>query len=235
MDWLKTLSPFIGVVTGWGLAELSKFRASRKVDRQKINKLIFFFLEIRFQFSREISLEKRLSQLFNHINEKLGDKLKEHDYSINLLYPSIRSMFQEQFSDSEKLDYLNTNIDEAILELSEIMPTLAYDLSEQHNIKERLSFMSRYLSEYETELAQTPFNWDDWIQGKFNDSIVDELGDSLIYLAKMSSKKLSEDVKERLVDQDQEMTVSPEFEKYLEQYFQKIQKGIEKDPTINFE
>lgn len=55
MEWIKTILPLIGVALGWLRSERGKIFADKRQDKRKLKKLLFFLLELRYHFARELS------------------------------------------------------------------------------------------------------------------------------------------------------------------------------------
>jgi hypothetical protein len=152
MEWIKIFLPLFGVALGWMLSESGKRNADKRQDKRKLKKLLFFLLELRFHFVRELSIKKGFDKYLSSVKSKLAVKFEvdgndpEYILNIDALKPIIELLF-ERLRDHEKLEFLSVNIDNVIVDLAEIFPILAYELNGQHNIKERLGNFEKYFDE----------------------------------------------------------------------------------------
>lgn len=74
MEWIKTILPLIGVALGWLLSERGKIFADKRQDKRKLKKLLFFLLELRNHFARELSNELDLDKYINILKSKMALK-----------------------------------------------------------------------------------------------------------------------------------------------------------------
>lgn len=153
MEWIKAILPLIGVTIGWYLSERGKIFADKRQDKRKLKKLLFFLLELRYHFAREHSNELDLDKYVNILKSKIAQKLgideNEPDFNLGLkdLKPFLEQLNSKIKTQEDKFKYLAENIDIILIELAEIFPILAYELSGKHNIKERLNNADDYFDE----------------------------------------------------------------------------------------
>jgi len=153
MEWIKTILPLIGVALGWLLSEGGKIFADKRQDKRKLKKLLFFLLELRYHFGRELSIElgldKYLETLKSKMAEKFGVDKNDPEFSLGVdnWKPFLEQLLTKTKNQDNKFEYLSENIDKVLIDLAEIFPILAYELNGQHNIKERLNRVDNYFGE----------------------------------------------------------------------------------------
>jgi hypothetical protein len=227
MEWIKAILPLIGVALGWLLAERGKIFTDKRQDKRKLKKLLFFLLELRYHFAKELSIELGLDKYIDTMKNKIANKLKvdRNDPELNLEIDAWKPILQQLLIKTKKQDnkfeYLSENIDKVLIDLAEIFPILAYELNGQHNIKERLNRVDNYLSEIETVTDEVPFDFKRWINPKLTKELLKNLDESIDKIAiqidketlKLSKTKISEITFD---DADKEL------EAFVNEYFDKI-------------
>ena len=185
MEWIKTILPLIGVLIGWLLSESGKIFADKRQDKRKLKKLLFFLLELRYRFAKELSYELDLDKYMNILKNKMADKfgIEKNDPEFNLgvdaWKPFLQGLITKTKNQDDKFEYLSENIDKILIELAEVFPILAYELNGQHNIKERLNKANNYFSELETITSEMPFEIKDWINPKLTKDLLNDLDESI--------------------------------------------------------
>ncbi len=174
MEWIKITLPLIGVLIGWLLSESGKIFADKRQDKRKLKKLLYFLLELRYHFTKELSYEINLDKLINIMKNKLADKIgidkndPELNYEINKWKPFLENLVAKIKTQDSTFEYLSENIDKILIELAEIFPILAYELSGQHKIKERLNKADNYFEELKDVTGEMPFDIKEWVNPKIN-------------------------------------------------------------------
>ncbi len=228
IEWIKIIVALIGVTLGWLLSESSKIFADRRQNKRKLKKLLFFLLELRFHFAKELSLENDLNRYIDVLKAKMTEKFGSNendanniDIELNILKPLVLQTISKTKNQDEKFEYLAENIDNVIIELAEIFPILAYKLSGKHNIKERLNKVDEYLNEVESLTEEFPFDIKEWINPKFTKELLEELDKSIKKIAKKTDTKTIKSSKKII----QNMTFEnddKEIENFIDEYFEKV-------------
>lgn len=233
MEWIKTILPLIGVGFGWILSERGKEFADKKQDKRKLKKLLFFLLELRFHFAKELSteldLDKYLSILRNKIAHRFGIDQNDTEFEVGLstLKPFLEQLITRGKILDERLAFLSENIDKILIDLAEIFPILAYELSGQHNIKERLNKVDDYFSEIQSLTEEVPFDLKKWINPKLTKELLDDLDESIKKIAKKIDNQtynssIDKIAKMTFKDNDAEMNII--FDELLEKVMENIPK-----------
>lgn len=225
MEWLDNLIPLIGVAIGWGLAEFSRLWTDKKVDRRKVKRLLYFLLELRFHIARELKLETEITNCINKAKDRLQKDFGENvDFGPYL--PLVKEAVSKLMNDDDKIEFLENNIDSIIVELAEIYPVFAYELSGQYKIKDRINRTSQYLNELDEIVNQVPFDLKKWLQPKMSKSLVEELDWNLLRIAKTIGRKTKQEVESKLKKQDS--VDEKEFDEYLTDFFSHVKENISK-------
>lgn len=190
MEWIKTILPLIGVALGWILAEGGKIFADKRQDKRKLKKLLFFLLELRFHFAKELNLELELDKYLVILENKLITKLginkngPELDFESNIWKPFIKELVSKNLSQDNQFEYLADNIDKILIELAEIYPILAYELIGQHNIKERINKIDGLINGAKSITDEIPFDIKQWINPKLTKELLENLDRSIKKISK---------------------------------------------------
>ena len=233
MEWIKSILPLIGVGLGWLLSERGKIFADKRQDKRKLKKLLFFLLELRYHFAKELSIELDLDKSIGIMKIKIVEKMgnDKNDPDLDLLVSTLKPFFEQMISkiktQDDKFDYLAENIDKILLELAEIYPILAYELSGQHNIKERLNKANNYFSEVQSAIGEIPFDMKEWINPKLTKDLLEDLDDSIAKIANQIDKQIlktsNEKIKMMKFENDEK-----EMDTFIEEYFVKITENLPK-------
>ncbi|MBI1306942.1 MAG: hypothetical protein GC181_10095 [Bacteroidetes bacterium] len=227
MDWIKAILPLLGVTLGWLLSERGKIFADKRQDKRKLKKLLFFLLELRYHFTKELSTELDIDKFITLLSNKLADKIgidkndPEFNIGINTWRPIIEQMISKNKTHDNKFDNLTENIDKILIELAEIYPILAYELNGQHNIKERLNKANDYLNEVQSISAEIPFDIKEWINPKLTEDLLKDLDESINRIAGQIDKQTLKDSIEKIhkmtFEEDEE-----EMEVFINEYLEKV-------------
>lgn len=232
-EWIKTISPLIGVALGWLLAERGKIFADKRQDKRKLKKLLFFLLELRYHFSRELSIELSLNRYIDTIKNKIADKFgmdkndPELNLGVNSWKPFLEQLLVKSKNQNEKLEHLSENIDKVLIDLAEIFPILAYELNGQHNIKERLNRVDNYFNEIKEVTDEMPFDFKQWINPKMTKDLLNDLDESIGKIGKQIDKETLFASRNKITkmvfdDDDKEM------EEVIDEYLDKIIANLNK-------
>ena len=231
MEWIKSLLPLLGVFLGWGLAESGKIFTDKRQDKRKLKKLLFYLLELRFHFSKELSIEIDIQDFMDQFKLKfinkfgISDHVEESNLEFDLANPLIKELISKSKGKDNKIDFLTSNIDDILNDLSEILPILAYELSGQHNIKERLSKLDNYLDEIVENSTKMPFDIKDWIQPKLTTDLLKEIDESIEKIAQRIDKKTKREALKKIAKMDYKGD-NDELDKIVDEYLTKIQESI---------
>jgi hypothetical protein len=233
MEWIKAILPLIGVAIGWLLSESGKALSDKRQDKRKLKKLLFFLLELRFHFSRELSTELYLDKYFNILKNKMVNKfgIDKNDSEFNLGLNSLKPILEQLISKNnvldDKFEYLEENIDKILIDLAEIFPILAYELNGQHKIKERLNKANNYFSEIQSLTEELPFDLKQWINPKLTKDLLVDLDESIkriaIQIDKQTLKDSNEKIAKMVFDNDDD-----DINKLIDEYLEKIIENISK-------
>ncbi len=232
MEWIKTILPLIGVALGWLLAESGKVFTDKRQDKRKLKKLLFFLLELRFCFAKELSIQLDLDKGMEILLNKMADKfgMDKSDPELNIetstWKPFIEQILMKSKNQDDKFEYLSGNIDKILIDLAEIFPILAYELSGQHNIKERLNKVESYYSEIESMAEAMPFDFKKWINPKLTKELIIDLDDSIEKIAKQIGKQTLQISKEKIAKMTFEDN-NKEIDILIDEYLNKIIENIE--------
>jgi hypothetical protein len=231
MEWIKTILPLIGVVLGWLLSESGKIFADKKQDKRKLKKLLFFLLELRYHFAKELSNEIDLGKYINILKGKMAGKFVidkndlDFNLGINAWKPLLEQLLSKNKTQDDKFKYLAENIDKILIELAEIFPILAYELSGQHNIKERLNNLDNYFNEIQSMTDEMPFDIKQWINPKLTKELLDDLDESIEKIAKQIDTQtlhISNDKITKMSFEDD----NNEMERFIDEYLEKVIENI---------
>lgn len=234
MEWIKTILPLIGVALGWLLSEGGKIFADKRQDKRKLKKLLFFLLELRYHFGRELSIELGLDKYFETMKSKMADKFgvdkndPEFNLGVEAWKPVLEQLLTKTKNQDNKFEYLSENIDKVLIDLAEVFPILAYELNGQHNIKERLNRVDNYFGEIKSMTDEMPFDLKKWINPKLTKGLLTDLDESIEKIAKLIDKETinisKEKVSKMIFDDDDK-----ELENFIDEYLDKIIENIPKE------
>lgn len=231
MEWIKTILPLFGVLVGWILAESGKIFTDKRQDKKKLRKLLFFLIELRYHFAKELSFELVLDKLFIIAKDRLANKFgidtEDAEFKIGLdaLKPFLHNIVSKNKYNEEKFDFLAKNIDGILIELAEIFPIIAYELSGQHNIKERLNKVNTYFLEAEVLTNQLPFDIKGLIEPKLTKDLLEELDESIVKIADKIDKKIKHDIQLKISKMNFESS-DIELKNFVDEYLGKIVENM---------
>lgn len=204
MEWIKTIFPLVGVLIGWLLSESGKLITDKRQDKRKLKKLLFFLLELRYYFSKEITIENDMDRMVKLMQQKMAKSLglSENDPQLDINNDTFRQLLgviiKKNNLEDSRLQYLTENIGEIIIELAEILPIMAYELSGQHDIKARLSGFETYLNAVNSLTDEIPFDFKKWFNPKLTKELLKDLEDSILLIANRIDRKTAKSVKNKI-------------------------------------
>ena len=231
MEWIKILFPLVGVLIGWLLAESGKIFSDKRQDKRKLKSLLFYLLEFRYYFAKELSFELSIDMLINLIKFKLAERIgvNENDSELNVEFetwkPIIIDLINKSKEKNDKFEYLELNIDKKLIELSEIFPILAYELSGKHNIKERLNSLNNYFEEIDTLTPEMPFNISEWIKPRVTEDLLIDLDESLLKISSKINRSTKKEVKEKISNMKFDSDEN-EMNNLIDGFFKKIEDSL---------
>lgn len=230
MEWIKTILPLLGVLIGFGLAESGKFFADKKKEKRKLKKLLFYLLELRFHFAKELSIEIEIEEYINKLKNRISDKFEisiievEQDFGNEITKNILKKLFAKSTENDNKLEYLETNIDIVLNELAEIFPIFAYELSGKHNIKERLNKFDDYLKNAKEYINEIPFDLKSWLQPKLTMDMLKDIDESIEEISGKIDNKTKIQAKNKI--KNMIFNNNNEMDAMIEEYLNKIVEQI---------
>ncbi len=234
MEIIKTIVPLFGVLVGWLLSERAKVFADKRQDKRKLRKLLFFLLELRYHFAKELSTELDIDKYLKIFSTTLSKKLNTE---VDLLAgqpipydvkPFILELLQKATvkGRDDKFEYLSTNIDKILMDLAEIDPLLAFELNGRHNIKERLSRANELYSEMEefatSQNEQIPFDLRQFFNPKLTKELLEDLDESIEKIAGKIGRKLVSEVKKKIAIMDSNDGEDEKIGQAINEYLNKV-------------
>lgn len=149
---LDKVFPYLTLFLGWALSQYSNEKREKSLDTRKINRLLFNLINLRQILYKESNIEIFFNKIIETI-KKTYPKMEPEDLnsSFESMKPNIGEYIKNNILDKQQIEDLENNIDELILEISEVDPFFATVLSFRQNIKERLSDLKNYLSMLENK------------------------------------------------------------------------------------
>lgn len=223
MIWIDKLLPIFTLLLGWGFAEFGKFSSNKKSDKKKLKKLLFNLLELRWLLMREMNLNIVLTEHLDRLKDRFmtefgADAINGSEH----LKHFIIHLLKDQIIQPDKIRDIEDKIDITIIELSEIYPVFAYELSGTYKIKEKLDSAQQYFENVTKQYGEFPNEIQDWIEPKLSSELIEELDSHIESIARMINKKTTNGVLEIL--EPNRSSDFEEFDDFLEEYIQ-IVKG----------
>ncbi|KIX21580.1 hypothetical protein SY27_07735 [Flavobacterium sp. 316] len=200
MSWINTIIPIIALIIGFVLAQVGELFQDRKEKKRKFKKLLFNLLQLHSILKQEYNFEKICDEYVEKVLQKLPADVKEDAQNeLIVLLPKIKKFIRNSFSNSNKVENLEKNIDTIIEDISEIFPIFAFELSEEYKIKEKLQQIEEYLkrmSEYVNE--EPPIEIRNWVTSMVTSNIIENIEFHIQTSALSINKKTKEAVDEKL-------------------------------------
>jgi hypothetical protein len=240
-DW-KIILPLIGVCLGWVLNEYGNYKKDNKNDKRKLNTLLFNLLEIRYQVSRILNLEKELKLYTERLKIKVKQELNIDITNTGVdiddaLIKSTKDFFFNQHFNDNRIENLTKEVDEIIKNLSEIDPVLAYKLSGQYDLKNNLKSSAPIIINFlekkgEDKNSISEFN--NFINPFFERRILDDFDKILFEISKRVSRKTKKQVIE--IVNRQNSKPQEEIDSFIDDFISKLQRdSIKLTIPKNFE
>lgn len=225
MEWIKVLVPLLGVVLGWILSERAKTNADKKQDKRKLNRLLFFVLELRYHFNSEFKAQSELERFLEKLKDQTTDEFgPEAALGVDLYKPFVKQTLEKNFGDETNIEFLEKNIDDVIVELSEVLPVFAYELNGQYDIRQRLENANKYLDDSGELLNQLPFDIQDWMMPKITEKLLSEIDETLELIAKKINHRTWVKVKKKINKMDE--PDDSDFDEFVNDYFNKVRQEM---------
>lgn len=136
----------------------------------------------------------------------------------------IVKILKDSIVQQGKIAEIENNIDATIIELSEIYPIFAYELSGRYKIKENIENAEQYFQTIANQLEEFPTEIKDWIKPKISNELIADLDEYIKLIAKRIGRKTSKDAIEKLKPEDGN-DIS-ELNKFIDEYITEIKKII---------
>jgi hypothetical protein len=231
MEWIKIILPLIGVLLGWLLSESGKLFADKRQDKRKLKKLLYYLLELRYHFAKELSLELDIDKYIGILKAKLKEKLgtnvndEELEISMETLKPLLQNIVSKARIQDNNYEFLESNIDNILNDLAEIFPIFAYELGGQHKIKERLTNVNNYFTEVESLTPEMPLDLKKLIQPQMTKELLNDIDESIEKIAEKISRRTKRIALEKINKMNFEDD-SDDMKKFIDEYLTKIEEAI---------
>ncbi|GGK20557.1 hypothetical protein GCM10007962_13350 [Yeosuana aromativorans] len=226
MEWIKIIAPLLGVILGFGLSERAKVWTGKRLGKKKLKRLLFYLLELRFHFTRELNIQKQINIFYKRAKKRLESEFgKETEAEIEFAKPIVERIIKNHLGANNRIDFLEKNIDSVIDDLAEVFPILAYELSGQHNIKKRLNVIDNYINEANHHFEGMPFDITEWLKPKFTDNLISNLDDTIKKISGKIKKNQWSVSKEKIDEMDK--NEDDDTDKFLEEFISKAKENKE--------
>lgn len=221
---MDKILPVITLILGFGLSEFGKHFADRKNDRKKLKKLLFNLLELRWLLRQEVVLNNRISQYIVRIKIRLTTEFgAESAEGTEYIKPIIMKILKDSIVQPQKITEIENNIDSTIIELSEIYPIFAYELSGRYKIKEKLDNAEQYFQTVANQFEEFPTEIKNWVEPKISTELISDFDDCIKAIAKKIGRNTNKKIYEKLKPEDDNDT--SELDKFIEDYITVIRKN----------
>jgi hypothetical protein len=228
MEEIKVFLPLIGVVIGFLLSEGGKIFSSKRQDKRKLKKLLYYMLELRYHFAWEIFFEAEIDKYWIVLKYKIAQRSgvaqndPEFTEVITSYKPTFVGLISKMNKHDDKINSLSQNIDEVVTELAEIFPVMAYEISGEYNIKQRLEMAQEYLNELQRVTDERlDFHFEDYFNSKVTSKLVANLDDYIHQISKMIDRKTARSSKDKISNTIFEANAT-EVEKLIDEYLDKV-------------
>lgn len=191
MAYLKEFMGLFGVIIGSLLTFWVKTFSDNKVDKRKLNGLLYFLLQLRYFLSlQQKAWEDAITKKVDEIKTKIPQvRTPETDNKIMDILKHASSVANVHSKDSVSIEYFENNIEAKLLELAEIDPILAYEISENHKIKDKLRFFENYSNGIIAMEPESENFMNEYLKPKIINAILEDIDESISTVAKRISRK----------------------------------------------
>lgn len=198
MEWISEITTLAAVLIGWFLNQATNKWGVQKENNRKLNKLLYYLLELRYQIDDVFEKENQLREFIHKYIERSKDILQIEDTSVNMneIY-SFFSSFDLSNTDEEttkELLSIQKNVDIVLTELAEIFPILAYELRGLDKIMDALNAKEKYFNDLNSIIKDNhfdppPFDLKEFLEPELNNSIIEKLEQGIEEVSLKISKK----------------------------------------------
>ncbi len=149
---------------------------------------------------------------------------KESIEGLDFFKPILAKMLKEKIVDPVKIKLIESNLDITILELSEIYPVFAYELSDRYKIKDKLEISDKYFEEISSYIEDYPVDIQEWIQPKLSNELIDELDSYVLAIARKIGWRTKKNIKNKLRSHSDNN--GEEMDKFIDEYIERIKPII---------
>jgi hypothetical protein len=131
MAYLKGFMGLFGVIVGSLLTFWIKTFSDNKADERKLNGLLYFLLQLRYFLSiQQKTWEDTISKKVEEIKAKIPHTSTQvEDEKLKDIINTIKIVTENNEKDISKIEYFENNIEAKFIELAEIAPIMAYEIS----------------------------------------------------------------------------------------------------------
>ncbi|PNW26033.1 hypothetical protein [Formosa algae] len=178
---------------------------------------------MRFLFTREFNAQKEINEFYKRAEEKLKSEYGETTKSeIEIAKPIVERIIKNHLGNNNRIDFLEKNIDSVIDDLAEVFPILAYELSGQHNIKERINVIDNYLNEVKHHVGEMPFDLKEWLKPKMTDNLISDLDETIKKISEKIDKELWQNSKDKIANMDK--NDDGDMDSFLNEFIEKTKE-----------
>lgn len=223
---MEEIVTLIAVLIGWGLSEASKFFTEKKQDKKKLKKVLFYLLELRFHFAKELSFEAFFDNYITQIKIKIANKTQlseeEIEKDTQIWAPIVKEIISKNLRSNNRLEFLENNIDDVINDLAEVFPIFAYELTGQHNIRNRLGQLENYFNEIQTYQSEHIFDIQKWLQPQLTYDLLKNIDRSIKKISSKIDSKTKKKAKKKISNMTFDKVDLKELDIFLDEIISKM-------------
>jgi len=221
MTWIDKILPILGVALGWLLSQYGKYSSDKKNDKRKLKRLLYNLLELRWFLNIDLNIEKDINKFLAHTKERFSSEFSgnedEIENGLNKIKPILMEQLKTKLIDFNRIKEIELNINNTLVELSEIYPVFAYQLDGQYKIRERVDKTNNYIKQFEKYFTKMDFELQKKMQPKLADNFLSTLDYSIVKISKKIGRKTKKDVLEILKERNPEE--DDNLQSFLDEYF----------------
>ena len=227
---ITLVTAITSAVIGFLLAQIGNFTKIWADDytlhRRKLNRLVFFLLELRHIFTLKQQHEKLMVRLMPILEYKAKEIFGELDQeNSEPIKASIKQIFTSRLThNNEDVKHLIQTAEATINELSEYYPVLAYELKGQHNIPQRLEAFQDYITWVGSHSSEAALMLNELLEPSMEVALNKQLGETVLKISKKTSRSLYKLVLTKIAKQDEEPAIEKKDIQELEQILIQIRE-----------
>ena len=228
MPLLEFIRSLVNTVLNWFLAKQGRDAEHTREQDIKLKRLLYHLLELKSWIEKEVFLDQHITKFLTLYENAIANDLPDGVLSLEKKRPWMIKQIKKVVFSVDKYSVTASNIETILIDLSEIDPLFAFQLSGIYNITEKMNILKSYLNDSmeqgEDSCEGREFIFEDVLRPQLVNDVFVQIQQDILKVAKMIDKKTYE----KIISMNTIIPAAPdeaEFKRFMAPVLKKLRKS----------